>query len=317
MPLTVLITDNDLGDSQLERLLLTEALGADVVVRQCRDEDEVVASVREVDPDAMLVQWAPVTRAVLEAAPRLQIISRFGIGVDMIDGDAAAEHGVAVANVPHYCVEEVATHAFALGLSLWRRLPQLDAGLRQGRWDAASEAPAIRRLSRSTVGLVGLGRIGRLVADRFASWGCRVIVADPVAGDDGYERVDLDRIADEADLISLHAPLLPGTSHLVGEAFLRRCRRRPIIVNTSRGGLIDSASLARALHEGVVAAAGLDVFDGEPLAVDDPLRGAPNTLLTPHAAWASEAALPDLRRETAENVVRHFSSAPRGHARQE
>ncbi len=315
MPLTVLITDNDLGDSELERVLLTEALGADVVVRQCRDEDEVLTSVRQVNPDAILVQWAPITSAVLEAAPRLQLISRFGIGVDMIDSDAAAARGVAVANVPHYCVEEVATHAVALGLSLWRRLPQLDSDLRQGRWNAASAAPAIRRLSSSTVGLVGLGRIGNLVANSFASWGARVIVADPIAGDDGYERVSLDRIADEADLISLHAPLLPGTSHLVGDAFLSRCRRRPIIVNTSRGGLIESASLARALHDGVVAAAGLDVFEGEPLAADDPLRAAPNTLLTPHAAWASEAALPDLRRATAENVVRHFSSTPRDHSR--
>jgi D-3-phosphoglycerate dehydrogenase len=195
--------------------------------------------------------------------------------------------------------------------------PQLDADLREGRWDAAAAAPAIRRLSCSTVGLVGLGRIGRLVADRFASWGSRVIVADPVTGDDGYERVSLDRIAEEADLISLHAPLLPGTSHLVGDAFLSRCRRRPIIVNTSRGGLVDSASLARALHDGVVAAAGLDVFEGEPLAAGDPLRAAPNTLLTPHAAWASEAALPDLRREAAQNVVRHFSGAPRGRVRPE
>jgi D-3-phosphoglycerate dehydrogenase len=309
VPVRILITDNDLGDSQLEIDLLRKALGAEVTVADCSDEDDVVAAVRDVNPDAVIVQWAPVTQEVFEVAPNLKAISRLGIGIDMIDTAAAAEHDVAVMNVPHYCIEEVATHAVALGLALWRRIPQFDAGLREGRWDAATNASRVHRLSESTVGLLGMGRIGALVAASFAGWGARIIVCDPVEGDDGYERVSLERLAGEADLISLHAPLVPETHQIIGPAFLRSCARSPILVNTSRGPLIDEAALVYALTSGTISGAGLDVFEDEPLHPANPLRSAPNTLLTPHAAWCSDLALPELRRQAALNLVRHFGAA--------
>lgn len=299
----VLITDIDLGDGELERDILVQRLDADVVVLQCRTADDVVAAVTELDPHALLVQWAPITQAVLDAAPSLQVISRFGIGLDMIDQTAAAARGIPVLNVPHYCTEEVALHAVALAFSLLRRLPQLDAELRAGTWDAARWAPDVLRLSTATVGLVGLGRIGRKVADAFAVWGARVLVHDPVQGDDPYPRVTLEELARSSDVISLHVPLLSETEHLVDAEFLARCDRRPILVNVSRGGLVDAAAVAAALASGGLAGAGLDVFATEPLPTDDALRAAPNTILTPHAARCSSAALPELRKLAALNVV--------------
>lgn len=307
--LRILITDNDLGDSDLETTVLRAHLDADVTVAICRTEDEVVAAVESSRPDALIVQWAPITAKVIDAAPELKVISRIGIGIDMIDVVATEARGIRVMNVPHYCTEEVATHAVSLGLALWRHLPQLDACVRAGRWDAAVHAPRIRRLSESTVGLLGMGRIGALVATAFAGWGARVIVCDPVQGDDGYERVSLEELAAEAHLISLHAPLVADTHHVIGREFIASCARSPIIVNTSRGPLIDTTALADALVDGTVGGAGLDVFEAEPLAKEDRLRSTPNTLLTPHAAWCSDHALPELRRQAAENIVRYFGDA--------
>lgn len=299
----VLITDNDLGDSELESRVLRDGLDADVVVRACRTEADVLAAVSETQPDGMLVQWAPITRAVLESAASCRAISRLGIGLDMIDLEAAAARGIPVRNVPHYCTEEVATHAVALGLALWRRLPDLDAQVRGGRWEAAAAADSMSRLSESTVGLIGMGRIGRLVADAYAQWGATVVVSDPVSGDDPYERVSVEELAARAQLISLHAPLTAQTRNLVNDAFLARCTQAPILINVSRGGLHDSAAVASALADGRLSGAGIDVFITEPLPLDDPLRGAPHTILTPHAAWCSRQALPELRRLAALNLV--------------
>ncbi|MBK5237916.1 MAG: C-terminal binding protein [Actinomycetales bacterium] len=307
MTFRILITDNDLGDSELETGLISASLSAEVTVRSCKTEQEVLAAVAEIQPHGIIVQWAPITKAVLLAATSLKVISRIGIGIDMIDVEAAEAAGVDVRNVPHYCIEEVATHAFAIGLSLWRQLPQLDADIRSGLWNAAATAPKIKKLSESTIGLIGLGRIGTIVAQHYASWGARVLVHDPFVGTDGFERVTLEQLASQSDLISLHAPLLADTFHVVNEDFLNQCAKKPIIVNTSRGPLIDAEHLALALHDGRIGGAGLDVFEAEPLTKNDALRNAPNTILTPHAAWCSVAALPELRRQAAGNIVDFFS----------
>lgn len=253
MSVRILLTDLDVGDPALEIGLLEERLGAEVTVRNCRTEADVLTAVRETSPHGVLVQWAPITAAVLDAAPELRVVSRIGIGLDMVDVDAAKARGVAVRNVPHYCTEEVATHAVALGLSLWRRIPDLDREVRSGSWDAASSANEIRRLSSSTIGLIGMGRIGRRVADAYAVWGARVIVHDPVQGDDPYPRVSLQAIAMESHLVSLHAPLVDSTRHVVDRIFLTTCRQRPHLVNVSRGGLVDTVALADALMQGSIA----------------------------------------------------------------
>lgn len=305
----ILITDNDLGDSSLEIELLQVALGAQVEVRSCRTEHDVLNAVQEVDPNAIIVQWAPITRAVIEIAGACKVISRIGIGTDMIDSQAAAERGIPVVNVPHYCTEEVAAHAVAMIFAGNRRLLEFDRSVRAGTWDAAAHATGIRRISTATVGLVGMGRIGRLVADALAGWGARIVVADPIAGADPYERVSLEELAEQANIISLHAPLVPETHHIIDGALIGAMRQRPVLINVSRGGLVDTHAVVEALIDGRLSGAGLDVFEVEPLELDDDLLRAPNTILTPHAAWCSSSALPELRRQAALNVIRELQTS--------
>lgn len=304
----VLITDNNLGDSQLEMDILAGELNAEVRLAQCASESDVLTELEAFSPDAMIVQWAPITAKVLDSAPDCVVISRMGIGVDMIDLDAARSRDVTVMNVPHYCTEEVATHAISLIFSLNRRLSELDLAIRNGQWNAADFAPHIKKLSSSTVALIGLGRIGGIVAENMATMGAEVIALDPIQQGDGIRRVTLDEIAEQADIISLHAPLMPDTYHLLDASFFDKCQKAPIIVNTSRGALIDTESLAQALHSGRVAAAGIDVFEEEPLDSKHPLLLAPRTLLSAHAAWCSDEALPELRRQTALNVVEFWKT---------
>ncbi|WP_158607921.1 C-terminal binding protein [Nocardia panacis] len=307
----VLITDLDLGDPGYEVARLERELGAQVRVARCASEAEVLREIEEFDPHALLVQWAPITAAVLAAASSCRLISRVGIGIDMIDTAAAREREIEVRNVPDYCVEEVAGHAVALGLALWRRLPQFDAEVRAGAWDAATGAPTMKRLSTATVGLFGFGRIGTLVGRAYAAMGARVLVCDPYATDIGYQRASFDNLLRESDLISVHAPLTDDTRHAIDGAALARTRRQPILVNTSRGPIIDAHALNGALRDGTVSGAGLDVFDSEPLPADSPLRTAPNTILTPHASWCSREAMPALRAGAVQNIIDAFAAAER------
>ena len=299
----VLLTDGDLGDRSLEEWWLTQELAVDVVIADCRSAEDVLEQVRTHEPVAIVTQWAPITADVIDAAPGCRIISRLGIGIDMIDTDAAARAGVTVRNLPHYCTEEVATHAVAMALSMWRRLPQLDAEVRDGTWMASTHAAEIGRLSQATLGLIGAGKIGQLVAQAFVALGSSVIVVDPAPASDSYERVSLTELGRRADIISLHAPLLETTKHIIDDEFLSRVERRPVIVNTSRGALIDVKAAARAVNGGRLRGLALDVFEEEPLPLDHPIRSSVNTLLAPHAAWCSDAALPDLRRGAIDNVI--------------
>jgi D-3-phosphoglycerate dehydrogenase len=304
----ILISDNNLGDSIMESEILKESLNAEIRVAQCSNEAELLKEVKAFDPDAIIVQWAPVTSAVIAASPSCKFISRMGIGVDMIDNGAAEAAGITVRNVPHYCTEEVASHAVALLLALNRRVVEFDSEIRAGMWNAADNAKGMKKLSDSTVGLLGLGRIGAVVGQAMEALGAELIAVDPVEGTDQIARVSIEELAERADFISVHAPLLPETHHVLGAEFFDRCKRQPIIVNTSRGQIIDTVALANALQDGQVGGAGLDVFESEPVEISHPLFSSPRTVLTPHAAWCSAAALPELRRQTAQNVVDYFLS---------
>jgi D-3-phosphoglycerate dehydrogenase len=292
----VLITDNDLGDGTLEIDLLKKHLNAEVLIAQCKNEDDVIKSLSDFNPDAVIVQWAPVKAKAISLMGNVKIVSRIGIGMDMIDLDAAAKAGIPVKNVPHYCTEEVATHAISLGLALWRKLPQLDAS-------------SIKKVSESTIGLVGTGRIGSLVGKYFSAFGARVIAFDPYAKGHGFESVELTQIAKESDLISLHCPLTSENKYLINDSFLASTTKKPILINTSRGGLIDPSAVDKALKSGVLAGAGLDVYEVEPLPMDDILRSSPNALLTPHSSWCSIQALPELRKEAVMNVVNFYKDS--------
>jgi D-3-phosphoglycerate dehydrogenase len=310
-PRRIVITDCDLGPADAETAILRAAFGPDVevLVGDCRSADDVLSMAA--DADALLVQWAPITAEVLSGLRRCSVISRYGIGTDMIDKAAAQARGIEVYNVPHYCAEEVATHAVALLLALWRRLPALDGSVRAGRWDAGGVVGDVGRLSGATLGLVGLGQIAAIVARVFRSFGTRVVAYDPyAAAADGIELVGLAELAARGDLVSLHCPLTEETRHVVDESFLAALRPHAVLVNTARGDLVDAEALTSALVGRRLAGAGLDVFGTEPLAPDSPLRSCPNLLLSPHAAWCSAEALPALRAEAAHNIVRHFAARP-------
>lgn len=305
MSATVFVTDYGFGNLDLERAAV-ESAGHLLRSAQCRTPAEVIAAAGEAD--VLLVQWAPISAEVLAALPRCRGIVRYGIGIDNIDLAAATARGVPVCNVPDYCVDEVADHTLALALALGRQLPSIHARVQRGDWTIVppTPMPAFRDL---TFACAGLGRIGRAVLRRAAGFGFRLAAFDPLLSDPDFAAYGARRLGEEelfeaADVLSLHLPLTPRTRHFVGAAQLRRMRPRTILVNTSRGELVDTRMLARCLEEGRLGGAGLDVFESEPLEMDHPLRKAPNVLLTSHTAWYSSASACRLRRLAAEEAIR-------------
>lgn len=299
-----MITDSDLPGSAGEEIL--EAAGLVVRRADCVTAEDVVRAGR--GADALVVQWATVSGQALAELAGLRFISRLGIGYDMIDVPAATRHGIAVANTPTYCVEEVATHTTAMILALTRGLPAYDSAVRSGTWAATQARPMAARPSASTVLIVGFGRIGSMAAANVSALGFRVLVHDPLVDDGvvtgaGYEPVALDHGLSRADVISLHAPLSESTRHLLDAASLARVKPGAVVVNTCRGPLIDEVALADALESGRLGGAALDVYVREPLPADSRLRTLGNVLLTPHAAWYSPQAMNDLPVHAATNVV--------------
>ncbi|GAA0319190.1 C-terminal binding protein [Kineococcus aurantiacus] len=240
-------------------------------------------------PDAEVVMVTPYARLTAEEFPfmgKCRAVIRYGMGYDNIDVDAATAAGIPVAIVPGTASEEVASHAFAMGLALARRLPTGDASIRSLGWAGiiGYDTPVLSQLQ---VGVVGLGRIGQHVARMWTAVGAHVKGYDPYATDGPVELATLDTVLQESDVVSLHLPLNDDTWHLVSEDVLARMRRGAVVVNVSRGGLIDEDALAAALISGHLAGAGIDTFSQEPVAAEHPLRSAPNTILTPHIAWRS------------------------------
>ncbi|HEY8544853.1 MAG TPA: C-terminal binding protein [Acidimicrobiales bacterium] len=307
----VVITDSDLADEGIPESILGTA-GLSARRAACRTEADVIREAT--DAAALIVQWAPITAAVLDELRACRFVSRLGIGYDMIDVDAATARGVAVANTPDYCVEEVAAHTMALALSLCRRVPQLDRAVRLGRWSATRDGATACRPSQTVFAVVGYGRIGRRVAATAHAAGFDVVVHDPgVAPDalaDGLRAASLDDALASADVLSLHVPLTDATRGLLDERALRSMRPGSYVVNTCRGGLVDEDALARSLRSGHLGGAALDVFHDEPLPEAHPLREAPNVLLTPHAAWYSPAAVAELPVRAAEQVVAFLAGRP-------
>jgi D-3-phosphoglycerate dehydrogenase / 2-oxoglutarate reductase len=307
----VVITDCDHGDVDPELAVLD---GHDVELRvlACRTPEEVAAQAGEAD--VLINQYVPITAAVLDALPRCRLVVRYGVGVDNVDLQAAAERGVWVANVPDYGRDEVADHTLALALALLRGVVALDRSVRDGTWDLDPARP-LRRLATLTWGVVGCGAIGTAVAGRAAGLGMRVLGYDlpTVRSEAPIERVPLEELLEEADLVSLHAALTPDTHHLVGAAALARMRPTAHLVNTARGGLVEEAALLAALDDGALAGAALDVLEHEP--PDElgwRLARHPRVVATPHAAWYSEEAFHTLKSEVAREALRVLGGgAPR------
>jgi D-3-phosphoglycerate dehydrogenase / 2-oxoglutarate reductase len=260
------------------------------------------------EADAVLCRRAEVTREMLRRFRRCRILVRYGVGTDNVDVEAATDLGIVVGHVPSYCADEVSTHAVALLLACVRHVAGTDRRLRAGGWDVR-RGETMHRMAGRTLGLVGLGGIGRTMARKMAGWGLRVLAADPfvdreVADALGVELVAFDSLCRQSDYVSLHCPLLPETRHLVDERALAMMNRGACLVNTARGPLVESEALLAALADGRLSAAGLDVFEEEPLPVGSPLRDHERIVITDHSAWYSEESQVELQRTAAEEIVR-------------
>jgi D-3-phosphoglycerate dehydrogenase len=269
---------------------------------QVLGEDEIIRAAQ--DADAIITQYARITAPILRAMYRCRIVSKYGVGVDPIDIATATAHGIIVANVPDYCMEEVSDHALALVLSLWRGIALYDRAIRGGTWNAQMKKPMIRLAGR-VLGIVGVGRIGSLLARKAMGVGMTVIGCDPYLATwpQGVRPVVMDELLHTADVVSLNLPLNARTHHLIDEGALRKMKPTALLVNTARGGVLDTDALCRVLTEGRIGGAALDVVESEPPPTPSPLYTLPNVILTPHAAWYSDDSVDDLKRRVAENAL--------------
>jgi D-3-phosphoglycerate dehydrogenase len=270
-------------------------------------EDEVIARTR--DADALVVSSSPVTRGVMSALEGLKVVVRTGVGYDVIDVLAATDLGVIVVNIPDLWVREVANHALALLLAWNRKIITLDRQVHAGTWGGGVPGVHTGSLHGETVGIVGLGNIGSAFARRVAAFETKVIACDPYVDDArfaalGVEGVSLDALAERADYVSVHTLLNDETHHLIGESFFRRMKPTAVLINTSRGPVVDERALVRALQDRRLAGAALDVWEQEPVAFDNPLLKMDNVIATPHAAYFSSAAVAQVPRRCGEEIAR-------------
>lgn len=307
MGFTVVITDHDFPNLDPEERVL-RPLGIRPEVLNAANRSSIRSALGQAD--AVINQSMALDADLIATMSRCLVIVRYGVGFDGIDVAAATQAGICVANVPDYGTQEVALHAISLLLAVHRRLLTYDAALRQGRWMKGPQViPPIPRMKGLTLGIVGFGRIGRAVAAHADSLGMHRLTYDPYisrssAMDVGAVLVDYATLLRQSDFVTFHAPLSPETRHLLGQREIEQMKPGAVVINTSRGAVVDTMALARALQEGRLAGAGIDVFEHEPLKPNHPLRTAPNTVLTPHVAWYSEEAKQTLKRRVAEEVAR-------------
>jgi D-3-phosphoglycerate dehydrogenase len=274
-------------------------LDYELVATRAGGEDELIANVR--DADVVLVVGVQITRRVLESLPRCRCVVRYGIGLDNVDVEAATDEGIVMAHVLDFCTEEVSNHAIALLLAVARRLPMLHRDVAAGRW-RSEQIRFMAPVHGETLGIVGFGNIGQAVGRKALAFGLRVLACDPycdrgVAEEMGVKLVPLEELLAEADYVSLNTPLTPETRHIIGAAELKAMKPTAVLINTARGPVVDEPALIEALSNGEIAAAGLDVFEEEPLPADSPLCRLDNVVLTPHVGSMSPEAMQQLRQE--------------------
>jgi len=304
----VVITDYIFDNLDTERSILKEC-DSELIALQCKSVEELIPFT--MDADAILNTYlGGLDEHFFSTLKKCKVVVRYGIGIDTIDVSAATQHGVMVANVPDYCIEEVSDHAVACVLALVRKLTFSDRCVRQGNWDLGYLKP-IHRLKGLVVGIVGMGRIGRRSSHKISSFGVSLIFHDPYVEtdivSDGFHarRVTLEELVAESDIILIHAPATPETYHLFNKELFSQMKRKPVIINCARGTLVDTDALIEALAEGQVSGAALDVIEGvPPFPPDNPLCQFDNVIITPHSAWYSEEAIVNLQRLAVEEVAR-------------
>ncbi len=306
-PYRIVHTDRAVVPNEIEMGELA-ASGLDYTFEaiEVQSQEELMRAVA--DADALMVGFAQIRRPVIEAMSHCKVISRYGIGVDMVDLQAASERGIMVANVPDYCFEEVSNQTMAFLLALNRNLVTENTWVHAGNWGRPPNEPLPARLSKRTVGIVGLGNIGRAVAHKCAAFDVRMVGFDPYVSAEaaeqlGVELMTLDELLRQSDFVCLHVPLTPQTRRLIGAAQFALMKPNAYLINVSRGPVVDQKALYEALVNKQIAGAGLDVLEQEPPAPDEPLLGLENVLLMPHTASTSDEATAQLRRETTRNVI--------------
>ena len=300
----VIITDCDHDSIDIEKKVFADA-GMSVELRQAVTEEDVIAQCQ--DAEIFIVQYARISEKVMDNCPKLKYIVRYGVGVDTIDVPAATRHGIQVGNVPDYGMNEVADHAIALAMSMVRKTIEMNAFTKKDKWDYTRAIP-IHRFSEMTVGVIGLGRIGRNFAQKMHALGFKVIGTDPYfkatpETDEYVKAVTMEEVITQSDLISLHCPA-DGNMDLFNEETFRKMKNTAILINVARGGIINEKALDKALTNGEIAGAALDCMLGEPVGKDSPLFKHENLIVTPHMAWYSQEAADELKRKVAEESVR-------------
>jgi len=294
---------------------LLNPFGATLVKGMWRAEEEILAHARDADAIIGVVSIQPFNRRLLSALSRCRVIAGIGIGYDKTDLEAATELGIAVTNVPDYCLDEVSGLAITYMLALGHRLVQIDRAVRKRRIAFTMDKKALDeiaypmfRMREQTLGIVGLGKIGTVTALKARGLGMRVIAYDPyvlrpVMESRGAKPVDFDTLLGESDFISIHTPLTSETRNLFGYEQFKKMKRTAYFINTARGGCVDQGGLIRALEEGLIAGAGIDVTVEEPIAPENPLLTLSNVILTGHSAWYSVTSEADLYRRPMTQVV--------------
>ncbi|SFQ66042.1 D-3-phosphoglycerate dehydrogenase [Psychrobacillus psychrotolerans] len=300
----VTLIDHEWEDLLIEESMLSEA-NVQFTVLQSRDKAEIIQAAQQ--SDAIIILYANIDREIMEAAPNLKLISRFGIGINMVDVEAATELGIQVANVNDYCVDEVSDHALASIMAAARNLFVYYEDTNAGGWDF-KKAQIPLRANKAIVGLLGYGKIPRRLGQKLNAIGYKVKAYDPFisAGkmeEDGVVKATFDEIMISSDFVSIHVPLIKATTHLIGERELKMMKRSAFIINTARGPIIDEKALVIALENDEIAGAFLDVTEEEPLPETHPLRNLKQVVLTPHAAWYSVDAFREIREKAVRNVV--------------
>ena len=307
----VLITDHVWPTIEPEKAVL-EAAGAEVIVAPDGEEDTLIGLARDVD--AIMTCFAKVTGSVIRAAENCVSIGRFGVGVDNIDVATATELGIPVTYVPDYCVDEVSDHVLAM-LHTWnRKIALFDRSVKYDGWGHLGLTMRIKRLRGKTIGIVGFGRIGQAVAEKASVFGLKVLASDPftpkeIVESSGGKLVSLEALLENSDFVSLHAPLTPNTEKMIGPKEFGLMKDDAFLINAARGPLIDEAALYKALSEGQIGGAGLDVMvDNEP-SRDHPLLQLENILITPHTAFFSQESTLELEERAASEVVRVYRNS--------
>ena len=319
MPFKVVVTINNRPPSEITLNVIRDA-GMDVEYAKCLTENEVITAAK--GADVLLVGTTPhTTRMVLEALPELKMVGRSGVGVDSVDLEAATELGICVTNTPGINTSEVADHAMAMLLSITRKISEQNAALKNGAWsDRPQEVEKLRgqlrRIAGSTVGIFGLGNIGKAFATRIRGFGPeRIIAHDPYVPQTtadlfGVQLVDFDTLLTESDFITVHSPATVETNHIFNIDAFRKMKPSAIFINCARGPIVDEAGLQEALQTGEIAAAGIDVTEVEPLDAESPLLNIDNLTISPHVAGSSEVSGSEGARRWGENAVNILTGKP-------